>query len=546
MKYLSTVIFAFLVLLSISNCTVAQSQYAVVVYLTDKGNTPYQLTQPQDFLTSEAIIRKQKFNIPIDSLDLPVNELYVQQLLTTSNGVLHASTKWFNAVVLLVNDTQVLSAIRSFNFVSKAEVIAFYPGGLHLRGIGKFEGLSGLLQAENFDANYYGQAWQQIHLAEGEALHERGFDGRGMRIAVIDAGFSGVENNRAFRHLYDSSRLIETYSFLDRSVDVNTNGHHGTFVLSTMAANIPNEMVGTAPNAQYALYSVDDEATEHFTETFNWVAAIERADSMGMDVVNSSLGYNRFDNPNFDFTYADLNGSTTLITQAANLGVAKGMLVVNSAGNEGATTWKYLLAPADADAIMTVANVNDIKIINPTSSWGFPNTLKPDVSGMGTYVAVITPQGNVSRSTGTSFAAPIITGLAACYWSLDSTLSPQELIVKIKSVGHLGSNAEEDRYGYGVPNFRLLVEQKLSIAPSHAQMKFVVFPNPTNKKITVKLPKKMSGKITVIDVLGQIVLQQTLDQRTELTLDVTPFANGNYIIRFQNETDYGTEVFTKF
>jgi serine protease AprX len=475
LKYLLLII-----VLAVTQHARAQSeQYAFLVRFKDKSATTFNLDNPQAYLSQRAVDRRTKYGISIDSTDLPVVTSYVDSILHVTNGILHLTSRWQNFAVILIPDSSDILNLSAIDFVKDFRLTGYYATGLHLLPPPS-DSISTGGKPTGYDENYYGAAWKQIHLCNGEYLHSEGWKGNNKLIAVIDAGFSGVNTNIAFDSLYQNGRLFDTHNFILDTSYVYDYSEHGSFVLSCMASLVPETHVGTAPYASYALYVTDDANTEQVIEESNFVAAAERADSIGADLITTSLGYNEFDNPLDNHVYADLDGHTTSVAKAANIATQKGIVVVASAGNEGQTAWQYILTPGDADSAMTVGSVNEAKVPAPTSGHGpnAANKLKPDECGMGVNIAVMAAGGNVANRSGTSYATPIIAGLTSCLMQAAPDMTPFQIRSLVASVSD-SFNTPNYFVGNGVPDFRKALNAVTSLedVPTTSEI-FKTFPNP--------------------------------------------------------------------
>jgi len=516
----------------------AQEQYAVRISFSDKNATEHSFSNPEDFLSERAIERRIKYTISIDSSDLPIPNNYLTEVIQLSSGLLHVTSKWLNTAVILMPDTFELAAIRTLPFVHNTKLVAFYEDGLHQRpaDLPENEGP----QLTGFGINYYGSAWNQIHLCKGEILHELGLQGQDMLIAVIDVGFNGVDNLAAFDSLRLEGRIVDTRNFIELNDSVFQYSGHGTQVLSCMAALMPETYVGTAPYANYALYTTDHLTTEQSIEEDNWVAAIERADSLGADVVNSSLGYSSFDNPDDSYPYSQLDGHTTLVAQASNIATAKGMVVVASAGNEGNNEWVHLLTPGDADSALTVGAVDYDKIVADFSSRG-PNAaglMKPDVAVMGKMAAVVNSNGQVVQQSGTSIASPILTGLLTCLLQANPQTPPHQLRTIIRAAGHIHNQPNND-IGHGVPDFSVALEEITSIVESEELSSgLLLYPNPTRKGFYLQSEDKLKqAGLRILSITGQVVLEQSLSGQQFLYVDVSRLPAGMYLVEISMKSE---------
>lgn len=471
----------------------AQPQYAFRVSFTDKKGSPA-VSNPQAFLSQRSIDRRTTQGLLVDSTDRPVSPDYIDSVLTTTGGVLHLTSRWLNHCVVLTDDSTDILLLNGKTYVAALKHIATFPTGLHNRQTsnGKFDSeteISNLAKSSASPA-FYGMAYNQAHAVNGDHLHNYGFRGEGKLIAVLDEGFSWVNTNRAFDYMRNTGRLIDKRNFVYDSDSVYGYSSHGTSSLSTIAAYVPDTFVGAAPDAQYALYITEYAQEEQEIELDNMLAATERADSIGADIVTESLGYNLYTNPfYYPFVYGDIDGKSSIAAKAANMAVAKGMIFVASAGNEGGGGWNYILTPGDADSAITVGSVSEFKV--PASNSGFgPNASgrrKPDVCMVGNPAAVLSTGVNANFINGTSFATPQLAGWAACLWQS----SPSRNAYQIKRTVIESASAyttPDNHLGYGVPDFRKAQELLGIKGPMlSAENWLAVWPNPFTKDITVKL-----------------------------------------------------------
>lgn len=379
-------------------------------------------------------------------VDAPLYKPYVEKLEQLHKANYVTQSRWFNTVVLSVSDSSVVEAFKSHNFVDSVQWVWKGDTSLNLTKRVKQEHMYPVdtpLQLK------YGYATDQIKMHRGDRLHAAGYRGEGLCIAVIDAGFKNVDQIAAF----DSLRLEGTRNFVTPTRSVFEEDDHGTKVLSCMAANIEGVMLGTAPNAKYWLLKSEDPRSEYPVEEDYWVAAVEFADSIGVDVISSSLGYFEFDNEQLEYPKAALNGNTTLISRAATMASQRGILLFSSAGNEGNGDWRQITFPADAAQIVTVGAVTSRKKHSTFSSVGFTadHRVKPDVVAMGTSCCIINAKGEVSYADGTSFSTPILAGLAVCLWQALPHLSNIEMIALIRGMGDQYKKPDHE-LGYGIPD----------------------------------------------------------------------------------------------
>ncbi|MBN2829302.1 MAG: S8 family peptidase [Candidatus Cloacimonetes bacterium] len=427
----------------------ADSNYKYWVQFTDKFGTQYTLDNPSQFLSEKSIQRREKQGLAIDSTDLPVNKTYIDSVLSYGAS-LHTTSKWFNGITVAVSDTTVISFIQRLSFVSNVEK-TFVP---NMSRSAKIDERKFTKKSVSISNRGYGNSFSQINMHNGTWLHQAGFKGHGMQIAVLDAGFLNVNTNRVFAQARNNGQILGTRDFVNSSSDIYQENYHGSQVFSILAANDYDNFIGTAPEASYWLIRTEDANSEFPVEMDNMVSGMEFADSVGVDIITSSLGYFFFDDSTMNLSYNHLDGKTYRASIAQTLCVKKGMVVVTSAGNEGAKEWHYIVVPADADSIIAVGAVTSALERSAFSSCGpaADGRIKPTVVALGTGTAVINELGDVSANSGTSMATPIISGLAACLWQALPTLSNVEIIDLIKR--HSSKyDAPDNEIGYGIPDF---------------------------------------------------------------------------------------------
>lgn len=562
--------FCFLMLIFFSVSLKAQNMASKFrVSFTDKNNSPYSISSPSQFLSEKSLKRRAKMNIPIVFNDLPVNPWYVDSVRNSGATVLTVS-KWFNCVSVYTTDANVLNKIRNLSFVSGIDTIgetSLKKGGKPQKkrdsmggskqydvSEGSFGNSVDLADHQNLEPYNYGLAFNQVHMIRTDDLHAIGYRGEGMTIAVLDAGFFKVDSLPAFDSLRFNHQILGTRDFVNPGGNVYTRSTHGMAVLSIMGGNIPGVMLGTAPRASYWLLRSEDADSEYLIEEDNWVAAAEFADSAGVDIINSSLGYTVFFNPDMDHSYADMDGNTTRVTKGADLAASKGILVVNSAGNSGNGNWYYIGAPADADSIVTVGAVNSKGKLASFSSRGpsFDGRVKPTVCAMGegTYVSSIS--GNASPGNGTSFSSPVIAGSLACLWQANYHLSNMQVIDGLIQSSSKFLNPDSD-YGYGIPNFKVanLILQGLKINNLDYDNSCNVFPNPFTDEIKVIFYSRDTAaySVNIFDVNGKMVYSKENITKNQgcnyIEIKGLSFLNqGFYLLKVVSESKvFSTKIF---
>ena len=416
------------------------------ISLKDKAATEYSFKKPEKYLSAKAIERRRKQNLPIDSTDLPVCRKYIDEI--RKQGVKIVVTgKWDNFVTVSCNDTTLIDRIAALPFVLSTEKVWISPGA------GKpsmaTERASVLNQPTIHPDSIYGRAITQIQMSNGDKLHEAGFKGQGMTIAVIDAGFHNVDKLTAMQNI----RILGTKDFVNQQADIFAESSHGMSVLSCIGMNRPDIMTGTAPEASFWLLRSEDEYSEHLVEQDYWSAAVEFADSVGVDVINTSLGYYSFDDKSKNYKYRDLDGRHALMSRQASHIADKGMILVCSAGNSGAGSWKKITPLGDADNVLTVGAIDKRAVLATFSSVGntADHRVKPDVVAVGVGSDVIRTDGNQGRANGTSFSSPIMCGMVTCLWQACPTLTAKEVIELVRRSGDR-AGFPDNIYGYGVPD----------------------------------------------------------------------------------------------
>lgn len=506
------------------------------VYFVDKPHAANLLTNPVKILSERSISRKKLHGIPIDERDVPVYNDYVSAIRKQEGIIVKARSKWFNCIHVL-GSVENIRTLADFNFVAD---IFFADPRFNAGGLGRKEQRHQGIHKNKFEEEVlydYGATTAQNGQINLQALHSIGFTGKGMQIAVLDAGFTKVNTMKAFQYMRNNNHLLGGYDFVNRSHDVFAydQNSHGTQVLSVMAAFIEGEYVGTAPDAGYFLFRTEEAGQETPAEESYWVEAAELSDSLGVDILNTSLGYSTFDNPNYNYHPGDMDGETTFISKGAQIALDKGMLVVTSAGNEGNNrNWKVITAPADVDGL-TVGAVDAEGTYASFSSVG-PATgekIKPDVMARGVRTAIVLPDDSIRFLNGTSFSSPVVAGATACLWQANLSKSNREMMKMIRQSGHLFDDPNNE-YGYGIPDFSLLV----TTAPLNEEAysgEFNIFPNPTKGKFHVVFPENIFyADIDLYDVLGKWVYRKKISSINN-EVNIGHLNSGVYIAKISSK-----------
>lgn len=507
------------------------------VEFTDKNGSSYSIDRPWEFLTQRSIDRRANQSISITQEDIPVVSAYVDALVQI--GVVpYARSKWFNGVIVQTSDPALIDSIEQLPFVSK--VIRNTPSLLMDEIHDKFSTDLQFTNSPNLQNSKtqnldYGPSFTQIHMVKGDMLHNLGYRGEGKVIAVLDGGFAGADTIPAFDSLRAGGQILGSWDFVSPGPNVYHSHPHGTMVLSVMGGNIPGVLVGTAPKASYWLLRSEDTGSEYLVEEYNWVAAAEFADSVGADIINSSLGYTVFWDTLQNHTCEDMDGNTTPVTRGANRAAAKGIMVVNSAGNSGGSNWKCVGAPSDGLDVVAVAAVDSMGNYAFFSSTGTVNgtRVKPNVAAMGQLTFLSYSDGTVGRSNGTSFSSPVIAGMMACAWQALPQLTRKQLQTQVETSASQYSSPDS-LLGYGIPNFFQLlpVERPATQSPG-----VTCFPNPFDDQVTIRVGEGRKGGITAslftLDgrILGNEFFSSVTDGQSLVLSGLDPLPSGFYLLK---------------
>lgn len=504
------------------------SQEDAWVYFKDKPNAQAYLDTPLNMLSVRSLERRTNQNIPLNNTDAPIEASYINQVKLSSGITVWAKSKWLNA--LHVRGTQAnISALKSFSFVDKV-VFANKTLNITAKKVTENQLTKTSDKLETAVDYSYGTSGNQIQMLNGHILHQQNKTGSGKVIAVLDAGFPGVNTAEPFKKLIDNHQILGGYDFVTRNNNFYSGDDHGTMVLSTMGGYKENALVGTAPDASYYLFITENNASENPVEESLWVEAAEKADSLGVDIITTSLGYFAYDVPNYSHIYSDMNGNTNFISRGAEIAFNKGMIVVASAGNEGSTTEPHIGGPADAVSVITVGSVTATKSKSSFSSVGpsYDGRIKPEVMAQGTASVVSDIAGNIRTVNGTSFSCPIMAGMIACLWQAFPTKTNAQIRQMVLESSDRYAAPNND-YGYGIPNFGAT----LGMETFQSSSNFSVFPNPAQTTVSF-LFENSTASVSVFSVLGQKLIEQQLTNQNP-TLSVEALKSGLYFFTFDSE-----------
>ncbi len=427
-----------------------------LLYLKDKPNSENLIKTPEQYLSANTLARRQKYSITITEYDVPVNEDYINLINQLTDIQIHNKSKWLNAVEIKSSKVIDLKELKALSFVSQV----IFLGRIQNREQAKPEEVvvdKKWIRLPNIDdmingPHLYSKSLEQNHLVNVLPLHQSLKYGSSLYIGVFDAGFHNAYKVNGMENLLDKSI---TKDFVTHDNSVWEDDKHGANCLSFMKTFAPNTYIGTAPFANYLLCRTEEAASEYPTEEFNWIAAAEYADSIGVDMIVSSLGYNVFDDASLSHTHKDLDGKTSIIAQAANFAFSRGIVVVTSAGNEGDGKWHKIGTPADAQGVICVGATNSEGFHVAFSSYGYSadKRVKPDFVSMGYKAIVASPEGFYGGN-GTSYATPILAGGIACLMQAYPMATPIQIKDALRlSASH--SQLPDTAYGYGLPDLTL-------------------------------------------------------------------------------------------
>ena len=534
---------SFLLFLLVALAFGAQAQIASSIYwiqFADKANSPYSIENPEAYLSQRALQRRANQGIAIDEYDIPVNPQYLQGVADCGAELINPS-KWLNGVTVKITDPYILEAVNALDYVVAVRNCEDNPEAQLLKQRWMEKELS-QMEVSGSARGYYGDAYTQIHQLNGIALHDSGYQGEGMVIAVLDGGFLGADTHPAFDNMREEGRLLGTRDFVYASTSVYSQSQHGTSCLSTMGAYDPQNFVGTAPKASFYLIHTEDTRHENIVEEYNWVSGAEYADSLGVDICSSSLGYIDFDMAQWDHPFEHFDGKTAPMTIGAEIAASRGILCFNSAGNSGDSfNGECTLGiPADAEHIVTVGAVDgdgnraSFSSVGPT----YDGRIKPDVMARGQSTYVADADGGYYHGNGTSYSCPVMAGMAACLWQAQPWATAAEIRDALRECSSMVAHPN-NLYGYGIPD----VMSALEMLPVHeisgnVEEIVAVYPNPTRGDVRVVLKEGVKAEITVYDYLGRYLFSHQFNglNHTSLESQLNALGAGVYFVKAQSES----------
>ncbi|MDQ6469308.1 S8 family serine peptidase [Flavobacterium sp. LHD-80] len=505
------------------------SQEDAWIYFKDKPSSQSFLDKPLDMLAQRSLARRTAQNIALDLKDVPIEKSYSTQIKSSAGITVLAKSKWLNALHIRGTQTNI-TALKSLSFVDK---VVFTNKTLNTaKKVNESTVVQINKKLETTIDYAYGNSANQIQMLNGQALHKQNYAGSGKVIAVLDSGFPGVNTAQPFQNLQTNNRVLGGYDFVNRNSNFYTGDNHGTMVLSTMGGYTENILIGTAPEASYYLFITENNASENQIEESLWVEAAEKADSLGVDIITTSLGYFAFDKAGESHTYSDMNGNTTFISKGAEIAFSKGIIVLAAAGNEGTTPEPHIGAPADAVSVLAVGSVTSTKVKSDFSSIGpsFDNRVKPDIMAQGSSAVVALPSGNLGLASGSSFSCPIVAGLVACLWQAFPSKTNKEIKQMILQSSDRYTTPDFN-YGYGIPNFGA----NLGVNDFLLSSTFSVFPNPAKTTISFQFPEEnYTASVVIYSLLGQKLIEKQITNQNPF-LSVETLNNGLYFYTFDAE-----------
>lgn len=515
----------------------AFSQEDAWVYFNDKPNSQTFLDNPLTMLTQRALDRRTNQGIALNVNDTPIHQPYIDQIIAANGIEVKAKSRWLNCLHIRGSVANI-NALTNLSFVNH---VHFANNALNAK-ISVSKPIKLVNKQLDVQTNFaYGNSANQIQMLNGHLLHQQNFTGSGKIIAVLDSGFINVNTAQPFQRLFDNNLILGGYNFVNKTTNVYDLHNHGTLVLSTMGGYKINELVGTAPDAQYYLFVTEDVTSENPVEESNWVEAAEEADRLGVDIITTSLGYYVYDNPNYSHTYSDMTGNSNFASQGANIAFSKGIVVVASAGNDGnkPEPFNHVGVPAEATNVLAIGAVTSTEVYATFSSIGpsFDGRIKPDVMAQGQNSVLSNTNGDIVTASGTSFSGPIMAGMIASFWQAYPNLTNQQVVDLVKQSAD-NFTTPTPQLGYGIPDFQLALNNAALQLNSYEKQTFVVYPNPAINEIKIRFSDTFPKvKLSIFNNLGQSVLEKDALSSDE-TINLENLNSGIYFYKIASANGF--------
>lgn len=509
---------------------VSFSQEDAWVYFNDKPNAQTYLDNPLSMLTQRALDRRTAQGIAVTISDAPIEQTYIDQVTNAFGIEIKAKSKWLNCLHIRGSISDI-NALTSFSFVNH---IHFADNSLNSKMT-----FPKPHKPKNKEMNVqtsfaYGTSANQIEMLNGQVLHQANYTGNGKIIAVLDSGFTGVNNIIPFNRMFNNGLYLGGYNYVANNTDVFSTHNHGTMTLSCMVGYVDGQLVGTAPDAGYYLFITEDVSGENPVEESYWVQAAEEADRLGVDIISTSLGYFGYDNSSYSHTYSDMTGNTAFASQGANIAFSKGMIVVASAGNDGGNSEPHVGVPAEATNVLAIGAVQSDRTYAAFSSIGpsFDGRIKPDLMAKGLNATLSNTNGTIVTASGTSFSCPIMAGMIASFWQAVPSFTNQQVVDFVKQSSDKFSSPDA-QYGYGIPDFQLALNNALLSLQVNTNVSFTIAPNPTNDIVSISFPNGFNNAtITFYNALGQLVATKKVSQSFP-NLSLLSLSSGVYFYKIE-------------
>lgn len=510
--------------------TVYAQTELVFVFFKDKPNKATFYANPLSELTQKSLDRRTNQGIALNDQDAPIEASYIQNIKNLGFTVTDSS-KWLNGVAVNATATQIIQ-LENLPFVQNVESFVKNPdGGKTAQPINKFEKFASEIKKTDFN---YGASESQIEQIHLKTLHQNGFTGSGITIAMLDTGYPTVNTAFPFSRLRDAGKIKGGYNFVSKNSDIYNSGFnaHGTVCLGAIAGYIDNQFVGSAPDAEFYLYVTESGPLEIPEEELYWIQGAEDADRKGVDIISASLGYYEFDDTRYNYTYADMTGNTSFVARGARVAAEKGIIVMVANGNAGTSDWHYVLTPADNTEVFSVGAVTPDGSSSGFSSFG-PNALgaiKPDASARGTQGATVL-NNDIVYVNGTSIATPIAAGgVASLLQAIPNSTSRDVIKNQLRNTSSLAPS-HSDQMGFGILNFGQAYTNFLATNEISGLHTVLLYPNPNKGQFT--LQTESIGSFQIYDLSGKLLIKgKTLKGKNDIS---TQLKSGTYLLSLVSE-----------